>query len=110
MAGDLDAAQAALDEAMALVAPLGNDWLLALIEYELGLVAHDRSEVGDAEDLLHAALARQVRHDLRPGIAATLDALGALALRGGEHNRGGALLRGRRHAAGDNRARDPAYR
>ena len=80
MAGDLDGAKAALDEATALAAPLGNDWLLALIEYELALVAHDRGEAGDAEDLLHAALGRQVRHDLRPGIAATLDALGALAL------------------------------
>jgi predicted ATPase/class 3 adenylate cyclase/DNA-binding CsgD family transcriptional regulator len=80
MAGDLDGAQATLEGAMDLAAPLGNDWLLALIEYELGLVARDRGEAGDAEDSLHAALGRQVRHDLRPGIAITLDALGALAL------------------------------
>ena len=35
--GDLDGAQAALDEAATLVAPQRNDWLLALIEYELAL-------------------------------------------------------------------------
>ena len=80
MAGDLDGAQATLEAATRLVAPLGNDWLLALIDYELGLVARARGEAGDAEDLLHAALGRQVRHDLRPGIAVTLEALGALAL------------------------------
>jgi DNA-binding CsgD family transcriptional regulator/tetratricopeptide (TPR) repeat protein len=80
MAGDLDGAQATFEAATSLVAPLGNDWLLALIEYELGLVARDRGEAGDAEDLLHSALGRQVRHDLRPGIAVTLEALGALAL------------------------------
>jgi len=39
-----------------------------------------RGEPAQAEDLFHAALGRQVRHGLRPGIAATLDALGALAL------------------------------
>jgi predicted ATPase/class 3 adenylate cyclase/DNA-binding CsgD family transcriptional regulator len=76
--GDLDGAQATLDEATALVAPQGNDWLLALIEYERALVAHARGEAG-AEDLLHAALRRQVLHNLRPGITATLDALGVLA-------------------------------
>ncbi|MEY2449378.1 MAG: hypothetical protein QOH79_2854 [Acidimicrobiaceae bacterium] len=80
IAGELDAAQAALHEAAGLAAPVGNDWLLALTEYELGLVAHARGEPIHAEDLLHAALGRQARHDLRPGIAATLDALGALAL------------------------------
>jgi DNA-binding CsgD family transcriptional regulator len=51
-----------------------------LTEYELGLVAHARGDHARAEDLLHAALSRQVRHGLRPGIAATLDALGTLAL------------------------------
>ena len=80
MAGELDSAQAALDEAAALVTPIGNDWLLALIEYELALVARERGEASHAEDLLHSALARQVRHDLKPGIAGTLDALGTLAL------------------------------
>lgn len=80
IAGELDAAQAALDESAALGAPVGNDWLLAQTEYELGLVAHARGKPAQAEDLLHAALSRQARHDLRPGIAATLDALGALAL------------------------------
>ena len=78
--GDLDAAQAALDEATVLVAPLGNDWLLALIEYELGLVAQVRGDPAQAEDRFHSALSRQVRHGLRPGIPATLDALGAIAL------------------------------
>jgi predicted ATPase/class 3 adenylate cyclase/DNA-binding CsgD family transcriptional regulator len=80
MAGELDAAQAALDESAALVTPLGNDWLLALVEYELGLVAYVQGEPGRAEDLLHASLARQVRHGLRPGMTATLEALGMLAL------------------------------
>jgi len=78
--GDLDGARASLDEALALVTPSGNDRIIATIEYELGRVAHARADVGTAEDLLHAALSRQVRHHLRPGIAATLDALGALAL------------------------------
>jgi DNA-binding CsgD family transcriptional regulator len=80
IAGDLDAAQAALDEAAALVVPYNNDWLIALIEYEGALVAHERAEPARAEHLLHSALDRQTRHDLKPGIAATLDALGALAL------------------------------
>jgi DNA-binding CsgD family transcriptional regulator len=78
IAGDLDGAHAMLDEARALVTPVGNDRLLALIEYELGLVAQARGEA-HAEDLLHAALRRQVLHDLRPGIAATIDALGGVA-------------------------------
>ena len=78
IAGDLEGAQATLDEATELVAPQGNDWLLARIEYELALVAHARGEE-NAENLLHSALRRQVVHDLRPGITATLDALGALA-------------------------------
>lgn len=77
---ELDAAQAALEEATVLAAPVGNEWLLAQTEYELGLIAHLRGEPAHAEDVLHAALSRQVRHGLRPGIAATLDALGALAL------------------------------
>jgi predicted ATPase/class 3 adenylate cyclase/DNA-binding CsgD family transcriptional regulator/tetratricopeptide (TPR) repeat protein len=80
IAGDLDAAQAALQEAVVLAAPVGNDWLLALAEYELGLIAHVRGEPVQAEDSLHAALTRQARHELRPGMAATLEALGALAL------------------------------
>ena len=58
-----------------------NDWLRrASIEYEGALVARRRGEPARAEDLLHSALERQARHDLKPGIAATLDALGALAL------------------------------
>lgn len=80
MAGELESAQAALEEAAALATPIGNDWLLALIECELALVARDRSDAARAEDLLHSALTRQVRHALRPGIAGTLDALGTLAL------------------------------
>jgi predicted ATPase/class 3 adenylate cyclase/DNA-binding CsgD family transcriptional regulator len=80
LSGDLDAAQAALDEAGALMAGYKNDWLVALIEYEGALIAHARGESARAEDLLHSALGRQARHDLKPGIAATLDALGALAL------------------------------
>jgi len=79
MAGALDSAQATLDEAAALVTPIGNDWLLALIEYELALTSRERGDAAQAEDLLHSALGRQVRHDLQPGIPATLDALGALA-------------------------------
>jgi DNA-binding CsgD family transcriptional regulator len=54
--------------------------LVALIEYEGALVASARGEAARAEDLLHSALNRQARHDLKPDIAATLDALGALAL------------------------------
>jgi predicted ATPase/class 3 adenylate cyclase/DNA-binding CsgD family transcriptional regulator len=80
LAGELDAAQAALDEAAALVESYNNDWLVALIEYEGALVASARGEAARAEDLLHSALNRQARHDLKPDIAATLDALGALAL------------------------------
>jgi DNA-binding CsgD family transcriptional regulator len=79
LAGEFDAAQASLDEAAALVTPIGNDWLLALIEYELALIARERGDATHAEDLLHSALTRQARHDLKPGIAATLDALGNLA-------------------------------
>ncbi|MDQ1381973.1 MAG: hypothetical protein QOJ71_2692 [Actinomycetota bacterium] len=79
IAGALEDAQAALERAVALVAPLGNEWLLARVEYELALVAYARGGSAAAEDLLHTALGRQVRHDLRPGIAATLDALGRLA-------------------------------
>ena len=86
----------------------GNDWLLALIEYERALVAHARGEPARAEDLLHSALGRQVRHDLRPGIAATLDALGALAFDAESTDRGGALLRRRRRAASRDRTRDRA--
>ena len=80
MTGDLEAAQVALDEAAEIGTMLGNDYLLALIEYELALVAQARDAAARAEDLLHSALGRQVRHDLKPGIPATLDALGALAL------------------------------
>jgi ATP/maltotriose-dependent transcriptional regulator MalT len=80
LAGELDAAQAALDEAAALVGSYNNDRLVALIEYEGALVAYVRGERARAEDLLHSALDRQARHGLKPGIAAALDALGALAL------------------------------
>jgi ATP/maltotriose-dependent transcriptional regulator MalT len=80
IAGELDSAQAVLDEATALVTPIGNDWLLALIESEQALITRERGETAQAEDLLHSALSRQVRHDLKPGIAATLDELGRLAL------------------------------
>lgn len=80
IAGDLEGAQAALGDATTLVAPLGNEWLLAQIEHELGLVAQLSGEPALAEDLFHAALGRRVRHGLRPGIAATLDSIGALAL------------------------------
>jgi DNA-binding CsgD family transcriptional regulator len=80
LAGELDAAQAALDEAAVLAESYSNDWLVALIEYEGALVAVASGEATRAEDLLHSALNRQTRHDLKPDIAATLDALGALAL------------------------------
>jgi predicted ATPase/DNA-binding NarL/FixJ family response regulator len=78
--GKLDEADAALAEAAARAESLRNEWMLALTEYERARVAAARGEATRAEELLHAALARQVRHDLRPDIAATLDALGALAL------------------------------
>ena len=110
IAGELDDAQAALERAATLVAPLGNEWLLARIEYELALVAHARGESTAAEDLLHTALDRQVRHDLKPGIAATLDALGRLASRRREHKRGGALLRRGRRATSCDRTRNPPLR
>lgn len=80
MNGDLDAAQAALEDARSLVVAYKNDWLDASIEYELALVARERGDGARAEDLLHSALARQVRHQLEPGIAATLAALGAVAI------------------------------
>ena len=56
----------------------GNDWLLALDRIRARARRPRRGEA-NAEDLLHSALRRQVLHDLRPGITATLDALGALA-------------------------------
>ncbi len=80
VAGDLEAAQAALDEAGALVASYNNDWVVALTEYESALVARAGGEPARAEDLLQSALGRQARRDLKPGIVATLDALGTLAL------------------------------
>jgi predicted ATPase/DNA-binding CsgD family transcriptional regulator len=80
MTGDLAAARAALDAATEQIAPLGNEWLMALVETESGLVARDAGDAARAEDLLHRALRRQAHHDLRPGIAATLDALGSIAL------------------------------
>jgi predicted ATPase/class 3 adenylate cyclase/DNA-binding CsgD family transcriptional regulator len=79
-AGELDAADVALDNAAALGMPLRNEWLLGQIDYERALVASARGEAPRAEDLLHTALTRQAHHDFRPDIAATLDALGALAL------------------------------
>jgi ATP/maltotriose-dependent transcriptional regulator MalT len=78
--GKLDEAEAALAEAAERAASLGNEWMLALTEYERARVAYARGETGRAEELLHDALARQMRHDLRPDITATLDALGTLAL------------------------------
>jgi DNA-binding CsgD family transcriptional regulator len=77
---DLDGADAALDEAETMATALANDWMRALVAYEQALVAQRRGDAERAENLLHAALDRQARHGLRPGIAATMDALGALAL------------------------------
>ncbi len=79
VSGALDDAQATLERAATVIAPLGNEFLLGRVDYELALVAAARGDSTAAEGLLHVALDRQVRLGLKPGIAATLDALGRLA-------------------------------
>ncbi len=80
--GDTEGATAALDEAAELVTHLENVSLDALIAYERARVARRRGDDAAAEDLLHAALALQIRGELRPGVVLTLEALAALVLDG----------------------------
>ena len=80
--GDLPGAAAALDEASELSASFDNPLIEARLHFEQGLLARARGDDAGAEDLLHAALARQVDAGLRPGVCATLEALGVAAADG----------------------------
>jgi predicted ATPase/DNA-binding CsgD family transcriptional regulator len=64
---------------------------LALADYLDGLAALKRGELVAAAERLHSALASQHRHGCRRDAVDTLEALGHLAVRGGEETRGARL-------------------
>ncbi len=78
--GDLLGASSALGEAFTLASPLNNPLLDSLISYERSMVARAEGNDSRAEALLHAALAIQVSHGLRPSAVRTLESLASLAV------------------------------
>jgi ATP/maltotriose-dependent transcriptional regulator MalT len=78
--GDTATARAALNESLELATPTENPWLRGATEHHLAALARRQRELGDAEDLLHAMLARSHRAGLRPQVVISLEALAAIAL------------------------------
>ncbi|WP_426570793.1 helix-turn-helix transcriptional regulator [Aquihabitans sp. McL0605] len=78
--GETADAKAALAKARKGAARLGNPWLHAMVDHQLGAVARADGEYGDAEDLEHAALQQCVEAGLVPGIIEGLEAVAGLAL------------------------------
>jgi len=77
--GDLDAARAALADALEVAEQAENPWVIAKVQHARGLVARAAGEPRDAEDMWHAALVMRDRCGLAPGIAESLEALSSLA-------------------------------
>jgi predicted ATPase/DNA-binding CsgD family transcriptional regulator len=69
----------------------GSARQLALADYLDGLAALQHGELVAAAERLHSALASQQRHGCRRDAVDTLEALGHLAVRGGEETRGARL-------------------
>jgi predicted ATPase/DNA-binding CsgD family transcriptional regulator len=68
-----------LDDIAGLAEGFDNQWMLARIELERGLLAQQAGQLDIATRHVHAALASFFRMRQRPDVAATLDAIGSLA-------------------------------
>ncbi|MEK7425030.1 MAG: LuxR C-terminal-related transcriptional regulator [Actinomycetota bacterium] len=68
-----------LDDIAGLAAGFGNQWMLARIELERGLVAQASGEPNVAARHVHGALVSFARMGHRPDVAASLEAVAALA-------------------------------
>ena len=79
IAGDLDRADALLDDLGGLADRLGNDWVGAVVDLERSCVALARDDVDDADALAHSALATFVRLGRRPDVVAAIEQLGCVA-------------------------------
>ncbi len=79
--GDRPGASALLDDIAGLTTGFDNQWMLARIELERGLLAQDSGDLDAAARHVHGALATFARLGHRPDVAATLDAVASLAHR-----------------------------
>ncbi len=77
--GALAEASALLDDIAGLAAVFDNQWMLARIELERGLLAQQADQLDVAARHVNGALSSFVRMGHRPDVAATLDVLGSLA-------------------------------
>ncbi len=77
--GEHTRASALLDDIAGLAEGFDNQWMLARIELERGLLAQQTGQLDAASRHVHAALASFFRMGQRPDVAATLDAIGSLA-------------------------------
>jgi DNA-binding CsgD family transcriptional regulator len=98
--GDLPAARAALEEALAVSTNLGTPWLLTEVHNARGRLSRAEGESTTAEDLHHEALALCVEYGFRGVATETLEALAALAA-GGESGAEAARLFGAASALRD---------
>ena len=76
----------------------GNDRVLAIAGWADGVAALLVSELEEAGNRLHEALALQIEHELRPDALDTLEALAELQLGGGRAEPGARLLGAAEHA------------
>ncbi len=77
--GDLDRADALLDDVGRLADGLGNEWVGAVVDLERSCVALARDDVEAADRLAHSALAVFARTERRPDLIATIEQLGCIA-------------------------------
>ena len=79
--GEHAGAGSLLDDIAGLTAGFDNQWMLARIELERGLLAQESGDLEAAARHVHGALASFARMGHRPDAAATLDAVASLAQR-----------------------------
>jgi predicted ATPase/DNA-binding CsgD family transcriptional regulator len=77
--GEHSRARGLLDDIAGLAEGFDNQWMLARIELERGLLAQQTGQLDAATRHVHAALASFFRMGQRPDVAATLDTIGSLA-------------------------------
>ncbi len=82
---NLEAAGRILGEAKDVAGQVGNPWLDAQVDYNLGQLARSQGDRSRAQDVHHEALAGRVRLGLRPGIIESLDVLAGLAVDSESH-------------------------
>jgi predicted ATPase/class 3 adenylate cyclase/DNA-binding CsgD family transcriptional regulator len=101
VAGDCPGAETRARQAREIGDRLGNPLVVAWSADVLGRLAIARGEYGEAEVLLHEALARRVEHRLRLHLPQTLDALAEVAAGLDSHEEAARILGAAQRARAD---------